>query len=54
MIFITTQDVADSVQQVCAHHADLIDHQQVHTANNIDFVLAELVLEICFASPVFR
>ena len=53
-VLIAAQDIADGVQQVGTHHADLVDHQQVHAANDIDLVLAELVLEIRFASLVFR
>ena len=31
----SSQSVVDSIQQVCSHHADLVDHQQFETANQI-------------------
>ena len=40
-VAVTAEHFIYRIQQVGTHHTDFINHQQVHTAYDIDFLLTE-------------
>ena len=42
-VAVAAQHLVDGIEQVGPHHADFVDDQEVHTADNVDFLPAETV-----------
>jgi len=51
-VTVAAKHVVDSVEQVCPHHADLVDHQQVKRPEQLDFVAGKAPLTVDFPRRV--
>ncbi len=45
----TSQYIVYRIQKISTHHTDFINHQQVYTTHNVEFIFSETETILCFA-----